>query len=1106
MPDKDYASLYFGADLSSVDPDIHRLIELEEERQKRRIILIPSESIAPKPVRTALGSVFNNIYAEGYPPTRMSKDDEDVLLDFDWELANYRRYADRRFYKGADYVNFIECLAQRRAAHLFATDAVPADQIHVNVQALSGAAANLAVLETLMRPGEVLMGMDLFQGGHLTHGSEFNFSGKRYRVVSYGVSKRTEKLDYDEIMELAKAHRPKVIIAGYTSYPWAPDWKKFREIADAVGAYLMADISHPAGLCAAGYYPNPIEYAHVITFTTHKTICGPRGAVIMTADKDLGAAIDMSVFPGAQGGPHTNKFAAMAVAFKIATTPEFKDLMRRIVENAQALGESLKRRGLNLVYGGTDTHLLMVDLRPIKGKLGYPLYGEIVVRIMELAGLIANKNTVPGDEQTALGRGVRLGTPWVSQRGMGPAEMDIIADAIHKIITNIEPFTYEGLIGTLPRGKISLDVLEEVKEQVAKLAESMPADTESRGTTYPHYFFMNEPRVRRNGREVLGIWGERAEPFIQQVCTANLAGMKVGEVRRGFLLDKDGRVMDDVFVQYNGEDARRQVRYLMAVHAERAGRITAWLRGLADGYILFDNDDIFRKVEGPVVVADWVSHPELEKDADAFLSAIAGQDNPVQLGNPAAAKEAFEKYPAMFDLRKSYFIGQAALLAAGAHASGNNKVEWSWQEPQDAPLKRTCLYEEHLKLTKRIIPFAGWEMPVWYTGVSDEHRATRETAALYDVSHMGVLGITGRDAEAFLDLVTTNYVRWLEDGQSQYSYLLTPDGEPIDDIMIYRRGPHNFLMVVNAANADKDWDWLNAVLQGKVIIDRDNPAMTFEGNVTLKNLKDPVNGAEQKVDIALQGPASREILMRLADDDTTRRGLARLPRTELMDARCAGLDLVIARTGYTGEDVGYEIFVHPDEAPKLWNAILDAGKDLGVKPAGLAARDSTRTEAGLPLYGHEIAGPYHIIPHEAGFGSYVKFHKPFFIGRKTIIAKAKDSTMQIIRFRMTQKGVKVPKLGDPVVNARGRCIGHVTSCAIDYEGFLVGLAYVERKAAKEGSQIGIFVLPEKPEPEKQKPEFVPGDSTLLPFTATILPRFPKKEDLRKVVPETGVSA
>ncbi|MBC7238380.1 MAG: hypothetical protein H5T69_21275, partial [Chloroflexi bacterium] len=187
----------------------------------------------PKPVRTALGSVFNNIYAEGYPPTRMSKDDEDVLLDFDWELANYRRYADRRFYKGADYVNFIECLAQRRAAHLFATDAVPADQIHVNVQALSGAAANLAVLETLMQPGDVLMGMDLFQGGHLTHGSEFNFSGKRYRVVSYGVSKRTEKLDYDEIMELAKAHRPKVIIAGYTSYPWAPDWKKFREIADA---------------------------------------------------------------------------------------------------------------------------------------------------------------------------------------------------------------------------------------------------------------------------------------------------------------------------------------------------------------------------------------------------------------------------------------------------------------------------------------------------------------------------------------------------------------------------------------------------------------------------------------------------------------------------------------------------------------------------------------------------------------------------------------------------------------------------------------------------------------------------------------------------------
>ena len=1091
MPEKDYATSYFGADLAQVDPDIHGIIKLEEERQQRRIILIPSESMAPAPVRAALGSVFNNIYAEGYPPTRMSQDDEDTLLRADWELVNYRRYADRRFYKGADYVNFIETLAQRRAATLFATDSVPAEHIHVNVQALSGAAANLSVLETLMEPGDTLMGMDLFQGGHLTHGSEFNFSGKRYHVVSYGVDKKTERLDYDAIREQALEHRPKVIIAGYTSFPWAPDWAKFRAIADEAGAYLMADISHPAGLVVAGYYPNPVGYADVITFTTHKTMCGPRGAVIMTTDADLGNEIDMAVFPGAQGGPHTNKFAAMAVAFKIARTEAFHDLQRRIVENAQALQQSLEKRGLKLAYGGSDTHLLMLDLRPIKAKTGTPMLGEIVVRVMELAGLVANKNTVPGDDVTAMARGVRLGTPWVTQRGMGPAEMDRIAGVIHKIVTNIEPFTYEGLIGTLPRGKLPIDVLEEVKKEVAELAAATDAETESMDSIYPHYFIREDDTGHGAGREVLEVWGERALPFVQQISTTNIAALNTNSVNRTFLLDKDGKVLDDVFVQRLGEDAESFEHFLLAVNGSQAQKVTAWLRGLADGYVLFDNDDIFRKVEGPVVVADIASNPELAEKGAAFLKAVAGQDTGLGVSAGAAATEAYGSHSDMFDLTQAYFVGQASLSEQTAGAG--DKAVWSWTEPEEEILKRTCLYEEHAKATRKIIPFAGWEMPVWYSGVSDEHRATRETAALYDVSHMGVLSITGPNAESFLDLVSTNYVRWLQDGQSHYSYLLDPDGDAIDDIMIYRRGPHNFLMVINAANADKDWDWLNAVNEGRVVIDRSNPSMRVEAKAVLKNLKDPALGAEQKADIAFQGPASREVLMRLADDEETRIGLARLSRTDLMDARCAGMDLVIARTGYTGEDVAYEIFVHPDHAPKLWNAILETGEDLGVKPAGLGARDSTRTEAGLPLYGHEIAGHYGIIPAEAGFASYIKLHKPFFIGREAMIAKINASKNEIIRFRMNQKGVRMPKTGDPVINTRGRCIGYVTSCAIDIEGYLVGLAYVESRQAKEGAGIGIFVLPEKPKAEKQKHEFAAGDSTLLPFEATIVPRFPNKE-------------
>jgi len=490
MPDKAYHDIFWSADVADVDPDIDRIIRLEEERQARRIILIPSESFCPLPVRQALGSVFTNIYAEGYPPTRMVQDDEELLLDLDHQLATYRRYADRRFYKGADYVNFVETLAQRRCATLFANERVAAEHIFVNVQPLSGAAANLAVYDAFLQPGDTLMGMDLFQGGHLTHGSEFNISGRRYRVVSYGVDRSSERLDYDQIMELALEHRPRMIIAGYTSFPWAPDWEKFRQIADRVGASLMADIAHTAGLVAGGAHPNPVGIADVVVFTTHKTLGGPRGAVILTSDGEKAEMVDAAVFPGAQGGPHTNKFAAMAVAFHIAHSEPFRELQRRTVANAQALAKSLQARGLPLVYGGTDTHLLMLDLRNIVGKTGFPLLGEIVVRILELCGIVANKNTVPGDDATATARGVRLGTPWVTQRGMAEAEMDVIADCIAQVVDTIEPFTYEGLIGTLPRGKIDLDVLEEVKRKVDALAAATPSETASLDSGYPHYFIM----------------------------------------------------------------------------------------------------------------------------------------------------------------------------------------------------------------------------------------------------------------------------------------------------------------------------------------------------------------------------------------------------------------------------------------------------------------------------------------------------------------------------------------------------------------------------------------------------------------------------------------
>ncbi|MBU1877676.1 MAG: serine hydroxymethyltransferase, partial [Chloroflexi bacterium] len=453
-PSQEYADVFLNQPLADVDTAIDAIIGFEEERQARRLILIPSESMAPRPVREALGSMFNNIYAEGYPSTRMTRDPEDLILDYDHQLTHYRRYADRRFYKGADYVNFVEALAQRRCAECFANEHAPVEQIRVNVQPLSGSAANLAVYDALLDPGDTIMGMDLFQGGHLTHGSEFNISGRRYKVASYGVSKRTGRLDYDEIRALAQEHRPRLIIGGFTSYSWAPDWAALRAIADEVGAYLMADIAHPAGMAVAGVYPNPVGLADVVTFTTHKTLCGPRGACILTTNDELAQMIDMAVFPGAQGGPHTNKFAAMAVAFQIAHTEPFRRLQQRIVENAQALAQALQSRGLGLAYGGTDTHLMLVDLRTIDTPTGYPLRGEVAVRILELAGLVANKNTIPGDTVTALGSGVRLGTPWVTQRGLGPADMDTLAGLIATVLQNIHSFDYIGLANELPRGKI----------------------------------------------------------------------------------------------------------------------------------------------------------------------------------------------------------------------------------------------------------------------------------------------------------------------------------------------------------------------------------------------------------------------------------------------------------------------------------------------------------------------------------------------------------------------------------------------------------------------------------------------------------------------------
>ncbi len=1215
-------TFFFPGNLATHDPDLHHLVRLEEERQARKLIMIASESIAPAPVREALASVFNNIYAEGYPSLRMTRFEREELLNFKQELAYHRRYADRRYYKGTELADFVEALAMKRCAELFATPEVPPEHIYVNVQPLSGAAANNAVYNAFVQPGETVMGMSLTHGGHLTHGSPANRSGRLYRVVPYEANPATGRLDYDQIRKLALEHRPKLIIAGYSAYPWSVDWAAFRSIADEVGAIFLADIAHTAGLVAAGVFPSPVGHAHVITFTTHKTLCGPRGACILTTDPDLAEQLEVGVFPGEQGGPHIHQIAAKAVCFRLAQTAEFRELQRRIVENAAALADAFRRQGFKLAYGGTDSHMVLIDLRSVRTPTGYPLTGEIASRILDLCGITCNKNTIYGDDNPAHPSGLRFGTTWVTQRGMGTAEMERIAEIVGKVLRNIHAFSYIGLTGLLGRGKIDLDVLEEAKREVAELERTAcerELEVEERG--YPFYAVMPAVPTRRETplrqeHERLGatmtehhgwlvplhygdpegelqaaktgvalfdrsdtgllyVWGDRAQALLQQAITGDLRRLPLGQSIRTFLLDKDARLIDDITVLYLDRDPKWRDHYWITCNAARVERVKAWLRGLSDGYLLFDRDDVFAKVEGPAVVEDLKETDEEQRrcilavqgpkavpllhtlipaaDRLRFRHSIQVQVNgiPVLLHragyteederyelyvHPRQATElwrllleagkAFGVRPAGLEARKAlhaeaglpdwegekevsgvdlirgrfrdwvcltktYFVGLEPILAQLEPPA--DRQEFRWEPPENAPLKRSALYEEHLRLKATMVPFAGYEMPVRYTGIHEEHLAVRTAAGLFDVSHMGVFEVRGEHATSFLDTVVTNYIAALRPGQSAYGYLLDPDGEVLDDLMVYRVAPDRYLVVVNAANEDKDWAWLNAVNERRVIIDRQHPVREIEHPVELLNLKDPANGAACRVDIALQGPASLRTLQALAQDEETRRTLARIRRTELAEVTLDGIPLIVARTGYTGERYGYEIFVHPEQAPLLWRRILEVGEAFGVRPAGLGARDSTRTEAGLPLYGHELAGPFRITPAQAGFGSYVKLHKPFFIGKHAVISwRDTEREREICRFRLEEKGVPALHTGDPVVDRRGRCIGYVTSCALDTNGYQLGMALIDRRYHRVGNRIGIFPLARRSggRSDKPKEELVPGDQTLLPEWGVILTRFP----------------
>jgi glycine hydroxymethyltransferase len=382
--------------LTAQDPAIAALIEQESQRQQDHLELIASENFTSPAVMAAQGSVLTNKYAEGLPS--------------------------KRYYGGCEFVDGIEQIAIDRVKELFGA-------AHANVQPHSGAQANFAVFLALLQPGDTIMGMDLAHGGHLTHGSPVNVSGKWFNVVQYGVNQETEELDYDAIMALAKEHKPKIIICGYSAYPRIIHFDKFRAIADAVGAYLMADIAHIAGLVATGLHPNPLPYCDVVTTTTHKTLRGPRGGLIMTRDAELGKQFDKCVFPGSQGGPLEHVIAGKAVAFGEALKPEFKTYCTQVIANAQALAQQLQARGFKIVSNGTDNHLLLVDLRSIN------MTGKIADALVSEVNITANKNTVPFDPASPfVTSGIRLGSAAMTTRGMGTEEFmeigNIIADRL----------------------------------------------------------------------------------------------------------------------------------------------------------------------------------------------------------------------------------------------------------------------------------------------------------------------------------------------------------------------------------------------------------------------------------------------------------------------------------------------------------------------------------------------------------------------------------------------------------------------------------------------------------------------------------------------------
>eukprot|EP00045_Choanoeca_perplexa_P017355 m.249738 g.249738 ORF g.249738 m.249738 type:complete len:1092 (-) comp17514_c0_seq1:2974-6249(-) len=980
----------------------------ETLRQRDELILIPSESICYPECEKIVSSPFGNIYAEGQPDLRLSRASPALATDREYFQAWHRRLSDGRFYRGCNQSDRVELLAKHYIAAAFARleGSPSADGIYANVQALSGSPANLAIYTALLQPNDNILTLHLSHGGHLSHGSPFNVSGKYYKATQYTIDATTRQLDYDAIHKLAQESQPKMIVGGASAYPMDWDWARLREIADDVGALLHADVCHLAGLIVGGQLKNPLPYSDTVMFTTHKTLMGPRGAVIVSKCKETARKIDNAVFPGMQGGPHMNSIAGIARMFELIDHhyEDYFELQRKIVENTQVFGAEFERLGFRLEYGGTENHMLLLDLKPFNVKEGTSLDGETASRLLENVGVIVNKNTLPGDATAADSSGLRVATPWLTQRGATQDQHRQLAQIIHDLLASAQGFQVWAPSGEEKcRARVPYEQLLKSRAEVQALARSLPYpkldDAEYNDSAFDP--LRNTARVAN--RVAMVVRGEKARLGLDQAMTCDVAGLTQEQAACSELRLANGKVLAEVQVGYlgwqstiasgqNGEHA-----FVVLVDQSQAREVFDWLSALSDGYISLSNSDPYAKVDGPLAV-HAIAQEDLSSAMVSSLEAAASQ--------PAEVIES-----------KPYFVGQGTVGGAALPL-----FEWT---PPDGPEKHTVLHSWHVENGGQMVNFGGWDMPVKYgTSINDEHQAVRTSAALFDVSHMSAIAVEGPYALTFLETVMANTAARLIDNEAQYSYILRENGVALDDAYVYRFGAEKYMVVVNAGNFEQDMAWLEAVNNGKVCIDPENPGKRLTHPAEVYSMRD--SGDNALLDIAFQGPKSLEILARTVTDEQASE-LRNGKLNDIHHVQVDGVPVIAARTGYTGESVGFELFMHPDHCLKVWKTLLEAGKADGVVAAGLGARDSARIEAGFPLFGHELEGSESLSLTEADYGYVSRFHRPFYIGRDAYIQRTHPRNKRIIRLQ--GQGRKSARAGHAVLDDQGNAVGTVTSFA-----------------------------------------------------------------------------